>query len=72
MTTHPELVLATVRCTSCENAFTIRSTRSEITVEVCSNCHPTYIGSERPVSSGSRVERFERRRARAQRAGIPV
>ena len=72
MTTHPELVLATVRCTSCENVFTTRSTRSEITVQVCSNCHPAYTGSERPVSSGSRVERFERRRARAQRAETPV
>ena len=40
MTIHPELVLATVRCTSCENVFTTRSTRSEITVQVCSNCHP--------------------------------
>jgi large subunit ribosomal protein L31 len=65
MTTHPKFVLATVRCTSCGNVFTTRSIRSEITVEVCSSCHPAYTGSERPVSSGNRVERFERRRARA-------
>ena len=61
----PELTLATVRCTSCGNTFTTRSTRSEMVVDVCSNCHPAYTGRERAVKSGSRIERFERRRQRA-------
>jgi ribosomal protein L31 len=34
-------------------------------VDVCSNCHPAYTGRERAVKSGSRIERFERRRQRA-------
>lgn len=72
MTTHPELVLAAVRCTSCGKVFTTRSTRSEITVQVCSNCHPAYTGSQPSVSSGGRVERFERRRARAHSTGTQV
>jgi large subunit ribosomal protein L31 len=58
----PELKLASVRCTSCGNTFTIRSTRSEIVVDVCSNCHPAYTGTERATHQGSRIERFERRR----------
>ena len=61
-----ELTLATVRCTSCGNTFTTRSTRSEMVVDVCSNCHPAYTGRERAVKSGSRIERFERRRQRAR------
>jgi large subunit ribosomal protein L31 len=61
-TIHPELTLATVRCTSCGTTFTTRSTRGELVVDVCSNCHPAYTGRERPVGSGSRIERFERRR----------
>jgi large subunit ribosomal protein L31 len=65
LTTHPTFVTATVRCASCGNVFTTRSTRSEITLEVCSNCHPAYTGVERAVQSGSRIDRFERRRARA-------
>ena len=64
---HPELTLATVRCASCGNTFTTRSTRTEIFVDVCSNCHPAYTGSERAARSGSRIERFERRRQRAAR-----
>jgi large subunit ribosomal protein L31 len=59
---HPGLTLATVCCTSCGNTFTTRSTRSEIVVDVCSNCHPAYTRVERATQSGSRIERFERRR----------
>jgi large subunit ribosomal protein L31 len=59
---HPELTLATVRCTSCGNTFTVRSTRGEIVLDVCSNCHPTYTGVERSARRGSRIERFEARR----------
>ena len=59
---HPGRTPTTVRCTSCGNVFTTRSTRSEIVVDVCSNCHPAYTGVERAIRSGSRIERFERRR----------
>jgi ribosomal protein L31 len=47
---HPELVATRVRCSTCGTEFTTRSTRSELSVEVC---------------SGSRIDRFERRRARS-------
>ena len=43
-----------------------RSTRDEIVVDVCSNCHPAYTGAERRAQNGSRIERFERRRAAAR------
>ena len=59
---HPELTLATVRCSSCGATFAMRSTRSEIAVDVCSNCHPAYTGRTRAVASGGRIERFNRRR----------
>jgi len=55
-------MLATVRCTSCGETFTSRSTRSELVVDACSKCHPAYTGVERSVTKGGRIERFERRR----------
>jgi large subunit ribosomal protein L31 len=64
---HPELTLTTVRCTTCGNTFTTRSSRGELVVDVCSNCHPAYTGFERAARSGSRIERFERRRRLADR-----
>jgi large subunit ribosomal protein L31 len=65
MTDHPTRVLATVRCTSCGEVFVTRSTRSEITVDVCSKCHPAYTGVRRSIQSGSRIDRFQRRLAKA-------
>ena len=66
--THPELELTTVRCGACGNEFTTRSIVSDIVLDVCSSCHPAYTGVEREVARGSRVERFERRRAQAATA----
>jgi large subunit ribosomal protein L31 len=62
---HPELVIMTVRCTSCGNEFVTRSSSSELVLDVCSNCHPAYTGVERKVARGGRIARFERRRALA-------
>ena len=60
---HPDLKLMQVRCSTCGNEFTTRSTRAELVLEVCANCHPAYTGVERPVMQGSRIVRFEERRA---------
>jgi large subunit ribosomal protein L31 len=63
---HPEYVEAHVRCT-CGNEFTTRSTKPELHVEICSNCHPFYTGRQKLVDTGGRVERFRRRQARSGR-----
>lgn len=65
-TTHPELHVVTATCASCGTTFETRSTRPTLAVEVCSACHPAYTGVERAVTSGGRIERFERRRAAAR------
>ena len=40
---------------------TTRSTKPELRVEICSNCHPFYTGKQKLVDTGGRVERFQRR-----------
>jgi large subunit ribosomal protein L31 len=57
---HPTYDEATVRC-SCGNTFTTRSTKSDLHVELCSECHPFFTGKQKLVDSGGRVERFQRR-----------
>jgi large subunit ribosomal protein L31 len=64
---HPEYVVANVHC-SCGNEFVTRSTQSEIRVEICSNCHPFYTGKQKLVDTGGRVEHFQRKLARKQKA----
>jgi large subunit ribosomal protein L31 len=63
---HPEFVVTNVRCNACGSEFTIRSSRAELALGVCSSCHPAYTGIEQQAAQGSRVERFEQRRARAR------
>ena len=60
---HPGYVEASVRC-SCGNTFTTRSTKEELHVELCNECHPFFTGKQKLVDSGGRVERFERRYGR--------
>ena len=57
---HPKYEEATVHC-SCGNTFTTRSTKSDLHIELCSQCHPFYTGKQKLVDSGGRVERFKRR-----------
>jgi len=57
---HPQYEEALVHC-SCGNTFTTRSTKKELHVELCSQCHPFYTGKQKLVDSGGRVERFKRR-----------
>ena len=42
---HPNYVEATVTC-ACGNTFTTKSTKKDISVEVCSACHPFYTGTQ--------------------------
>jgi len=60
---HPDYQMATVHC-SCGNTFQTRSTKSELRVEICSNCHPFYTGKQKLIDTGGRVERFQRRYAK--------
>ena len=62
---HPEYQIATVHC-SCGNTFQTRSTKGDLRVELCSNCHPFYTGKQKLVDTGGRVERCQRRYAAQQ------
>ena len=57
---HPAYETASVRCSS-GNTFTTRSTKPDLHVELCNECHPFYTGKQKLVDTGGRVERFERR-----------
>ncbi|MBU3074623.1 MULTISPECIES: 50S ribosomal protein L31 [Clostridium] len=46
-----------VKC-ACGNTFTTGSTKQELKVDVCSNCHPFYTGKQKNIDAGGRVDRF--------------
>ncbi|HEY8514388.1 MAG TPA: 50S ribosomal protein L31 [Candidatus Binatia bacterium] len=57
---HPNYDVSRIIC-SCGTVIETRSTRKEIHVEVCSNCHPFYTGKQKIMDVAGRVERFNRR-----------
>jgi large subunit ribosomal protein L31 len=57
---HPKYELATVSC-ACGNTFETGSTKKELKVEICSNCHPFFTGKQKFIDTGGRVERFKRK-----------
>lgn len=61
---HPELKPAHIVCT-CGNTFETVSTIGDITLEICSNCHPFYTGKQKIVDTAGRVDRFKKKYAKA-------
>ncbi len=57
---HPAYVDTTVTC-ACGESFQTRSTKPEIKVEICSQCHPFFTGTQKIVDTEGRVEKFIRR-----------
>jgi large subunit ribosomal protein L31 len=64
-TIHPKYEDTTVTC-ACGNTFTTRSTRQNLRIDVCSNCHPFYTGEQRIVDTAGQVDRFMRKLQTAQ------
>ena len=58
---------AKVHCV-CGNSFTVGSTKEEINVELCYNCHPFYTGKEKLIDTAGKVEKFRARRKKAEEA----
>ncbi len=60
---HPKYDVTTISC-ACGNVMDVRSTGKEMTVNVCSKCHPYYTGKSALLDSEGRVEQFNKRYGR--------
>jgi large subunit ribosomal protein L31 len=61
---HPSYYQTTVRC-ACGNEIPTGSTKKEIRVEICSQCHPYFTGKQKLLDSAGRVERFQKKYSQA-------
>lgn len=58
---HPDYSEINVTC-SCGNSFKTRSTRgNDLTLDVCSECHPFYTGKQKMLDSAGRVDKFRQK-----------
>ena len=66
---HPQYFVTAVKC-GCGNAFTTRSTKPELKVDICSVCHPFYTGKLKFVDTAGRIEKFKNKFAAAGYASV--
>ena len=57
---HPQMTKVTAVC-ACGNTFETYSTKDELRLEICNECHPFFTGRQKLIDSAGRVERFKRR-----------
>jgi large subunit ribosomal protein L31 len=58
---HPSYDDITVTC-SCGNSFKTRSTAGkDMTIEVCSQCHPFFTGKQKLLDTEGRVDKFRQK-----------
>ena len=57
---HPSYEEITVHC-ACGNTFKAGSTKDEIRVEICAECHPFYTGKQKNVEKGGRIDKFKKK-----------
>jgi large subunit ribosomal protein L31 len=57
---HPKYYKCEVTCV-CGASFTTRSTVPQIKVEICSQCHPYFTGTQKIVDTAGRVEKFRKK-----------
>jgi large subunit ribosomal protein L31 len=65
---HPKYQEVEVRC-ACGNTFKTRSTKPELHLEICNNCHPFFTGRQKLIDTEGRVERFTKRFGAQNTAG---
>ena len=64
---HPQYFTdARVTCV-CGNTFTTGSSKKELNVDICSECHPFYTGKQKLIDTEGRIERFKKRYAKLQK-----
>jgi large subunit ribosomal protein L31 len=59
---HPDYMKSTASC-ACGATFEVGSTKENIKVEICSQCHPFFTGKQKLVDSAGRIDRFKKKYA---------
>jgi large subunit ribosomal protein L31 len=63
---HPNYARTTITC-ACGNVVEVGSTKNDIKVEICSQCHPFFTGKQKLVDTAGRIERFRKKYAQYQK-----
>lgn len=57
---HPAYAKTTILC-ACGAKLEAGSTKKDIEVEICSQCHPFFTGKQKLIDTAGRIERFRKK-----------
>ena len=57
---HPKYFAVDARC-ACGATWKTHSTKPELHLEICANCHPFFTGKQKLLDTEGRVERFNKK-----------
>jgi large subunit ribosomal protein L31 len=57
---HPDYSQTSIQC-ACGNVLEVGSTKNNIRVEICSQCHPFFTGKQKLIDTAGRIERFRKK-----------
>lgn len=60
---HPNYNETKIHCV-CGNVVLTRSTKKEISVEICSNCHPFFTGTQKLLDTAGKIDKFKKKYAK--------
>ncbi|RJO61435.1 50S ribosomal protein L31 [candidate division WS5 bacterium] len=63
---HPEYKKARVTC-GCGNVIETKNTAGDLSVEICSACHPFFTGKQKLVDTAGRVDKFKAKMEKAEK-----
>ena len=64
---HPKYYKDAITRCACGAVFHIPSTKKEMNIEICSQCHPFYSGKAKIVDVTGQVEKFKKRLEKAKK-----
>ena len=62
---HPQYFTDAKVVCACGHTFVTGSTKQELHVEICSNCHPFYTGKQNLIDAAGTIDRFKKRAGKA-------
>ncbi len=57
---HPKYEETTITC-ACGNEIKTRSTKQDVKLTLCNECHPFFTGKQKFVDTAGRIEKFQKR-----------
>jgi len=57
----PKTFNVNVKCSTCNHEYNFESSKKDIQIDTCSNCHPFYSGENTYKRAAGRVEKFNQK-----------